>query len=52
MAFTPGGKTAYLLNSDEVIPLRTATNTLGAPIPVQGNNEAIAMLPARRACCR
>jgi DNA-binding beta-propeller fold protein YncE len=50
MVFTPDGKTAYLLNSDEVIPLRTATGTLGTPIPVAGNNTAIVMIPATTAC--
>jgi DNA-binding beta-propeller fold protein YncE len=52
MVFTPDGRTAYLLNSDEVIPVRTATGTLGTAIPVEGNNTAIAMIPAGRACCR
>jgi hypothetical protein len=41
-----------LLNSDAVIPVRTATNTIGTPIQVKGNNTAIAMIPAGTACCR
>jgi DNA-binding beta-propeller fold protein YncE len=50
MVITPNGKTAYLLNSDAVIPIQTATNTPGTAIPVAGNSTAIAVTPANCGC--
>ena len=46
IAFTPGGKTAYIIdNRRSVIPLATATNTPGKPIRLAGNPVAIAITP-------
>ena len=46
IAFTPGGKTAYIIdNRRSVIPLATATNTPGRPIKIAGNPLAIAVTP-------
>jgi DNA-binding beta-propeller fold protein YncE len=46
IAFTPSGKTAYIIdNRRSVIPLATATNTPGKPIKIAGNPLAIAITP-------
>jgi DNA-binding beta-propeller fold protein YncE len=38
IAFTPDGKTAYVVNfNDSVTPISTATGTPGKPIPVGGS---------------
>ena len=38
IAITPDGKTAYVAFASAVIPISTATNTPGKPIPVPSGN--------------
>ena len=47
MAVTPNGRTLYVLNSggDTVTPIRVATNTGGAPIPVAHQPFTLAVTP-------
>ena len=47
MVVTPNGRTLYVLNSggDTVTPIRVATNTAGAPIPVPHQPFTLAITP-------
>ncbi|MGO9189749.1 MAG: YncE family protein, partial [Streptosporangiaceae bacterium] len=47
IAVTPDGKTAYVSNGDDgtVTPIRTASNTAGAPIPAGSGPFDIAITP-------
>jgi DNA-binding beta-propeller fold protein YncE len=47
MAVTPNGRTVYVLNSggNTVTPVRVATNTTGAPIPVPPLAFTLAVTP-------
>jgi DNA-binding beta-propeller fold protein YncE len=46
VAITPDGQTAYVIDgSDEVTPIRTATNIAGSPIPVGSLPGVIAIRP-------
>lgn len=44
--FTPDGKTLYAVAWDKIVPISTATNTPGKPIPVRyGQPDEIVITP-------
>ncbi|HSK49245.1 MAG TPA: PKD domain-containing protein [Solirubrobacterales bacterium] len=48
VAITPDGKTAYVVDNEQVVPIDVATNTAGTPIAIPIFGQAIAIAPDGR----